>query len=229
MYDLVISMSLSDILAYKQYNFRSPTSIASSTPGSSISIDSIGIPRMSNSSLSRDEDVFYDTQEIPTRPEPPKTIVKQMHPPKVDIQMEAIPSSKPRPHKGMNVKDLIGLKGLPRENIAFLDAADLHRRTQLNPIQRGISNAVNYLPSSLKPYASTGIKGLGALGLIGAAAGIGSLIHNATKKKPPSQGFKKGGRVPKSGKYLVHKKEFIVKKGSKISKSQKKAVAKRKK
>jgi hypothetical protein len=42
-------------------------------------------------------------------------------------------------------------------------------------------------------------------------------------------GFKKGGRVKKSGKALVHKKEFIVKSGIKVSKSQKMKVQKRKK
>ena len=42
-------------------------------------------------------------------------------------------------------------------------------------------------------------------------------------------GFKKGGRVKKTGKALVHKKEFIVKSGIKVSKSQKMKVQKRKK
>lgn len=41
-------------------------------------------------------------------------------------------------------------------------------------------------------------------------------------------GFKKGGRVKKSGKALVHKKEFIVKSGIKVTKSQKMKVQKRK-
>ena len=41
-------------------------------------------------------------------------------------------------------------------------------------------------------------------------------------------GFKKGGRVNKSGKALVHKKEFIVKSGVKVTKSQKMKVQKRK-
>lgn len=42
-------------------------------------------------------------------------------------------------------------------------------------------------------------------------------------------GFKKGGRVKKSGKYLVHKKEYVVKKGKKVTKKQMKKVAKRSK
>ena len=41
-------------------------------------------------------------------------------------------------------------------------------------------------------------------------------------------GFKKGGRVKKTGKALVHKKEFIVKSGIKVTKSQKMKVQKRK-
>lgn len=150
------------------------------------------------------------------------------------IQMEEMfPNKPPRgiPVKtGMNVKDLIGMKGLPRgENIAFLRPDQISRRPQLNPIQRVISNVTSKLPNSLKPYTST-IKGVGALGLAAGAAGIGSLLYNAFKKKDPERpGFKKGGRVKKSGKYLVHKKEFVVKKGSKISKTQKKVVTKRKK
>jgi hypothetical protein len=40
-------------------------------------------------------------------------------------------------------------------------------------------------------------------------------------------GFKKGGRVKKSGKYLVHKREFIVPKKVRVTKKQKTAVSKR--
>jgi hypothetical protein len=40
-------------------------------------------------------------------------------------------------------------------------------------------------------------------------------------------GFKKGGRVKKSGKYLVHKREFIVPKKVGVTKKQKAVVKKR--
>lgn len=40
-------------------------------------------------------------------------------------------------------------------------------------------------------------------------------------------GFRKGGRVKKTGKYLVHKREYVLKKGSKPTKMQKQKVMRR--
>ena len=189
-------------------------SFYSATDSPTISLNSLGMPNVSPTNTAA---MYYSMDKY--NPAADKITVTPKVPP---IQMEEMfPRRKPV-KTGMNVKDLIGMKGLPRgTNIALLNESELldrreselHRRTQLNPIQRVISNTVSKLPNSFKPYASTALKGVGALGLAAGAAGIGHAIYNAFKKKDPERtGFKKGGRVPKSGKYLVHKKEFIVKK-----------------
>ena len=156
-------------------------------------------------------------------PKPPRGIITtKLSPTEVEAYKAEIAM---RQRGAGNVKNLIGLKGLPRENISLLSQGELSNRANLNPIQRVIVKAVDKLPASLKPYASTAIKGLGVAALAGGGVAIGAAIHNAASKEQKEaeeklRGFKKGGRVKKSGKYLVHKREFIVKKGTKVTKKQ---------
>lgn len=74
-------------------------------------------------------------------------------------------------------------------------------------------------------------KFLGGLGgkLVGAITGNKDAEQKGRDFGESALGFKKGGRVKKSGKYKVHKREFVVSKKRKVTKKQKKKVAKRKK
>lgn len=70
----------------------------------------------------------------------------------------------------------------------------------------------------------------GGLGgkLVGAITGDKNAEQKGKDFGASALGFKKGGRVMKSGKYKVHKREFVVSKKRKVTKKQKKKVAKRK-
>jgi hypothetical protein len=72
---------------------------------------------------------------------------------------------------------------------------------------------------------------LGGLGgkLVGAITGNKDAEQKGKDFGSAALGFRKGGRVKKGGKYLVHKREYIVPKKTKVSKKQKKTVAKRQK
>lgn len=117
----------------------------------------------------------------------------------------------------------------------------------LKNIKGSISSKYNQLKDVFQKVTETGrykdhvdtLKASNTQRLLNAGvppATIANINKSADKYRPGTYtrlktalGFKKGGRVKKSGKYLVHKKEFVVKKGSKISKTQQKKVTKRKK
>lgn len=106
---------------------------------------------------------------------------------------------------------------------------------QVKRAGRAISSVIPFQNERNLLHGLTG----GAVGrAIGGSIGkaIGTLTGNRKKGRiigenfaESTLGFKKGGRVKKSGKYLVHKKEFVVPKGGKVTKKQKSKIVKRQK
>jgi hypothetical protein len=228
------------------------------TPTSSISIDSIGIPKtqspldMSQSipvrpSIPRKEydEMFgskirekaYNDQRAeftkPSAKELRTEAAKQFHTKVSKLEQMGIPAAVATSH----------VAGQPVSGIkAPLTSTYQNIKNALSNVYQKVSGTGGYAgPSILGHIAEAASAASQSLATVNPARAEqfkqkADFLNYANKHRPTTfgrvkaaLGFKKGGRVPKSGKYLVHKKEFIVKKGSKISKSQKKAVAKRKK
>lgn len=143
-----------------------------------------------------------------------------------------------------------------KKDYAYSQTAEGKAKSTGLDIAQGLGILGSVGASIINPYAGIGKAVLGGFtkGKIGSALGsfiaggrapstgdvdLDNIINGTEedrkkRKEYGSQvgqallGFKKGGRVKKSGKALVHKKEFIVKSGIKVTKSQKMKVQKRK-
>ena len=131
------------------------------------------------------------------------------------------------------------LKNVAKGAKKLVDIGSTHFATPegLNQVGRAGKAVSSVLPFERERNLLGGAITGGAVGrVVGGSIGkaIGTLTGNREKGEAIGSkfgqsvlGFKKGGRVKKSGKYLVHKSEFVVPKKGKITKKQKSKVAKR--